>query len=186
MNTQEITKEDNKNLTLVERLKLRRSISATALLLDCSSSMAIEVEPGTSRMQALRNIVNSLPDNPNLYCFHDGYGKCTKDTIPNPHGATFLSELLNYLKQERINSAVLLTDGDITDKTNTLVAAKGMNLKIMYIGSGIRPAFLDKLAALCGGFATTEDLKMQKELSGKIQLLLGPNAATLGEKAIEL
>jgi hypothetical protein len=49
-----------------------------------------------------------------------------------------------------------------------------MNVKIMYVGSGTRPAFLDRLAKASGGVATTDDLKEQKQLTDKITLLLTP------------
>jgi hypothetical protein len=41
----------------------------------------------------------------------------------------------------------------------------------MYIGSGEKPEFLNSLATK--GFATKEDLTKPKELTEKIQLLLG-------------
>jgi hypothetical protein len=50
----------------------------------------------------------------------------------------------------------------------------------MYIGPGEKPDFLDKLAALSGGFATKEDLTKPKLLADKVTKLLGPAAQGAG------
>lgn len=171
---QELTKQSEANLTLTEKLHLHRS--SVALILDTSGSMNSDCEPGLSKIQALRNIVQSLPQENNFWWFNTNFGNCTKDTIPNPSGSTYLGKILQHLQNTGQKNAVVITDGDISDKALTISAVKGMNLKIMYVGSGNRPAFLDTLAKACGGFATTEDLKQTKQLAKKIQLLLGPTS----------
>ena len=174
MTSQDITKQEEQHLTLSEKLKLRRSNTGTVLLLDVSSSMSEEIEPERSKYKALCEIISGLNNNPKMYYFSDTYGECTKESIPRPNGMTYLSPLLEYLKSTAITQAIVITDGDMTDKINTLNSSIGMNLKIMYVGTGLRPAFLDKLANQCGGWASTEDLKIQsqKALTEKIQLLI--------------
>ena len=175
----DITKATDQNLTLTERLKLKRSCSV--LLLDCSGSMNEDVEPGRSKASALRDIVSGLDQN-HFFWFNSTFGECTKDTIPNPSGNTYLAALLNDIKSKGHRSVIILTDGDINDKFATLLARRSLAIKVMYIGAGQRPAFLDQLAS--AGNATTEDLKETKQLTNKIQLLLGSGAERKG--AIEL
>ena len=176
--TAELTKEAEKNLTLTERLHIRRN-SAT-LLLDTSGSMSTDIEPGQSRIQALRNIVAGIAGSPTIFWFNDSYGQCCKDSIPDPKGCTYAGAALEHLKNLGNKSIIIITDGEITDKERTLLAAEGMNIKCMYVGTGARPEFLDKLANLCGGWATTEDLTQQKKLTSKIQLLLGSGGSVRG------
>jgi hypothetical protein len=180
----ELTKEGNKNLTLVERLKLKRT--GAVLLLDCSGSMASDCEPGLSKIQALRNIVLSLPGEPLIFWFNSHSGMCTKSTIPDPYASTYLAPALIMLKFNGHKNVVLITDGDINDKDATLTAMAGMTIKPMYVGAGARPAFLDKLASVSGGFAITEDLRQRKQLTDKVTLLLNPGGETKPRGAFEL
>ena len=176
--TAELTQNTEKHLTLTERLHVRRN--STTLLVDTSGSMASDCEPGLSKIQALRNIVNGLSGSSAIMWFNSKFGWCAKDSIPDPCDCTYLANVLMHLKALGHRSIVLITDGDITDKQETLVACKDMNIKCMYIGAGPRPEFLDKLANLSGGWATTEDLTQQKLLTEKVQLLLGSGEPVRG------
>ena len=180
----ELTKEGNQNLTLVERLKLKRT--GAVLLLDCSGSMSSDCEPGLSKIQALRNIVTGLPGDPTIFWFNSLSGVCTKDTIPDPRASTYLAPALARLKSNGHKNVVLITDGDINDKDATLAAMVGMTIKPMYVGAGARPAFLDKLASMSGGFATTDDLRQRKALTEKVTLLLNRGIEPQPRGAYEL
>jgi Mg-chelatase subunit ChlD len=173
-NENQIQKQTNSNLSLSERLKANRVSSDACLLLDCSSSMNCEVEPGTSRMQALRNIVQSLIRQPKCIAFNDYCQPCTKNTIPNPGGGTHMARAFEYMKAEGITKAVMITDGEANDKTAALESVKGLLVQIMYVGSGQKPAFLDELARASGGYCTKQDLSKPKEIQNKIQLFIGP------------
>jgi hypothetical protein len=180
--TAELTQNTESHLTLSERLRVRRN--TTTLLVDTSGSMASDCEPGLSKIQALRNVVAGISGSPIVFWFADAFGQCDKDSIPDPTGCTYAAPALQHLRDLGYCRLVLITDGDISDKERTLEAAKGMNIKCMYIGAGARPEFLDKLANMCGGYATTNDLTQQKLLTEKIQLLL--NAGEPARGAFEL
>lgn len=182
MPSQELEKQSEQHLTLSEKLALRRSNSDYVLLLDTSGSMSTDIEPEVSRISALRKIVQDLSTNPKMFFFESHFGECTKETIPVPAGCTYLAPLILHLKSIGVTKAIVITDGEMTDQLNTLDACKDFQLKIMYVGSEQRPEFLDKLAAQSGGFATTEDLKAQKQLTNKIQLLLDFGSSKESEK----
>jgi len=173
--TNELQQQKDNNLTLVEKLRLKkRQSSNAALLLDVSYSMSTDVEPGIPKIQALRETVSGLHTDREMFWFSSDFGSCTKDTIPNPMGGTNLSGLLKHIKEKGYKSCIILTDGDISDKAETLRSKGELNIKVMYIGAGPRPAFLDQLAS--SGIATTEDLKQTKQLTEKVQLLLESSA----------
>ena len=171
--TNEIQQDGKRSLTLSERLALKRGITKFAILCDDSGSMFTDVEPGQSRIDVLRNIVKELADAP-IIVFSDDARIADKNSIPEPCGGTYFSKALQLAKDHGILNVVLLTDGANakSDEAITLEIAKGMNIRIMYIGTGERPEFLSKLANQSGSFATTEDLKKPKEIKEKIQLLL--------------
>ena len=172
--TNEIQQNEKKSLTLSGRLALKRYSGAPAILCDTSGSMWTDVEPGQSRIDVLRSIVKELT-NALIMVFNSDAKIADKNSIPDPLGGTYISKALQLAKDNGILNVILLTDGEneISDNTITLEIAKGMNIRIMYIGSGERPEFLNKLANQSGSFATTEDLKKPKEIKEKIQLLLG-------------
>jgi len=171
--TNEIQQDEKRSLTLSERLALKRGITKFAILCDTSGSMYTDVEPGQSRIDVLRNIVKELSNAP-IIVFNNNAMLADKNSIPKPCGGTYFSKALQLAKDHGILNVVLLTDGQNSksDETATLEIAKGMNIRIMYIGTGERPEFLSKLANQSGSFATTEDLKKPKEIKEKIQLLL--------------
>jgi hypothetical protein len=174
----EIVKQSS-GLTLVERLKARSLNKKLCLILDVSGSMASDVEPGVSKIDALRNIVSGIVGNSTCIEFSTDARVAAKNKISDPHGNTYLSKALILAKDQGFKDCLILTDGDVSghDKPITLNEAKGMNLQIMYIGAGPRPEFLNEL----GNIVTTEDLKKPKELTAKIQLLLGAGDETKKE-----
>lgn len=178
-----LSKNYEQNLTLRERREAKKVTGA--LLLDVSGSMCGPVEPGKKKIDVLRDIVKSLHGNPDVYTFSNEARKVTTSTIPNPHGDTDMAPALRLAKREGHNSAVVITDGDITDKVATLKEVEGFNLQILYVGLGDPPDFLDKLAkAAGGGFCTQHDLKNPKEIESKVQLLLGPPPEKKGPIAL--
>ena len=66
----------------------------------------------------------------------------------------------------------MITDGEATDKASALEAVVGLNIQILYVGAGIKPAFLDELAAKCGGYCNKQDLTKPKELAAELKLLM--------------
>lgn len=164
------------NKSLSERFKSKQAVLGkdTCLLLDTSSSMHIDCEPGKSRIEALRDIVKGIVGNIPMYSFDSQTEKVTKDNIPEPRGSTFVATALRRIKADGFTSAIMITDGEASDPDAALKEVQGFKLQVMYVGSGPRPDFLDKLANAGGGFCTTQDLSQPKELTEKLQLLLGP------------
>lgn len=179
----ELTKQQSE-MSLVERMKAKRVNNEIVLLLDTSGSMSTSIEPDLniliSRIDALRNIVKSLHENPTCYSFNDFIVRLSsKNEIPDPSGQTYMSHAFSFLKQQGIKDIILITDGAATDPFEALEEAKGLNIRIMYVGSDPRPSFLDELAKVAGGqIITSEDLKKPKELTSKIQLLLSSGDET--------
>src|SRR5208337_3398430 len=144
--TMELEKR-NSNMTLVERLKARKLNSNICLILDVSASMSCDVEPGKSKINALRDTVLGIVGNPVCIEFSTEARVASKNKISNPKGQTYLSRALELAKDQGFKDCLILTDGDVSnpDKPIALEQAKGMNLQIMYIGAGPRPEFLDQL-----------------------------------------
>ena len=168
--------KQNTSMTLVERLKARTvALGNKVLILDMSGSMHSDVEPGLSKIQALKDIVSSISGNPSIIVFNSSAHVADKNSIGEPTGNTYMAEAFQLAKDQGFKSALLITDGIANDPTEALIEAVGLNIQIMYVGAGNKPKFLDDLAAQSGGFCTKENLKLdaQKELSTKIQLLLG-------------
>jgi hypothetical protein len=190
--SQDLTKahENDQYLTLKEKLALRRQPSnIDALLLDCSSSMNLDVEPGKSRYAALLDILSNVRFNGRVFWFNSYWEELHDKPItpPAPSGDTHLASLLAYIKQEGCKSCLIITDGEINDKAGTrmcLASEPKINIKVMFVGTN-KPAFLDELAT--DGNATVEDLSQPKQLAEKIQLLLTAGTGEAGRKGpIEL
>lgn len=177
----ELQKTDEYNLTLAEKLKLRRTpMAIDAILLDVSSSMGIDVEPGKSRWEALREILSSVKFKGRKFFFNSQFGEVTADKpLPAPTGGTMLAALLDHIKAEGCKSCLIITDGEVHDKIQVRESKKGMKIKVMFVGT-VKPAFLDELAT--DGHATVEDLAQTKQLTDKIQLLLSASDATASDK----
>jgi hypothetical protein len=171
--TQEITPQQDTR-TLAERLAARRIILSTGkcLLLDTSASMSIDIEPGQSRIDALREIVKAIHGDIPTFHFGSQCFKIDKNKIPDPSGYTAMHKAFEAAKAEGFKSVLLITDGEPDSEDAALNAANGLNIQIMYVGSGKKPEFLDKLAKACGNYCTVDDLKEPAKLTEKIQLYL--------------
>jgi len=157
-------------LSLVE--KLNRMRATPCLILDTSGSMNEDCEPGCRKIDALRKIVSK--QKAKMFSFNYDLTEVKADSIPEPSGGTFLAPALREMKKLKIKEAVIITDGEVSDQQDTLAEVKGLKLKVLYVGAGPKPPFLDELARNSGGFCDQEDLKFTKELEEKITLLLGP------------
>lgn len=170
MSTQELTKQES-SLSLSQRMKIKKN--SPVLLLDTSSSMTAYLEGETRRIDALRSIVSSLKVTGAIYSFNDRCSPCLKDAIPTPAGGTMMSQAFNYLKSQGHKKVIMITDGEALDKGAALSSVVGLELQVMYVGTGEVPDFLNQLVTASGGsFCTKEDLTLPKELGEKIQLLL--------------
>jgi hypothetical protein len=87
------------------------------------------------------------------------------------------------MKALGIRKAVIITDGDVNfhDRDKTLEDVEGLEIKILYVGPGPKPGFLDELARKAGGYCDETDLKSehQSELTGTIQKLLGQGSGSI-------
>jgi hypothetical protein len=177
--TQELTLNTNRNLTLSERLSLKKS--GRVLLLDVSGSMSSDCEPGKTKIDALREVVAGIKYQPKMFAFSSDTAECDKDTIPRPNGGTRLGRALAYMKDKGHDKIIVITDGMVDDPDLCLEMAKKTNIQIFYIGVGEKPKFLEELAAAAGGnFCTKEDISAgARELQGKLQLLLGPGDSSV-------
>lgn len=170
-NSQGIMKQDDQSLTLAQRLKLKKS--QATLLLDVSGSMAEEIEPSRTKIDALRDVVRQLKGDPKIVAFESRvHNVPDKNSVPSPMGGTNLYGALIHLRAQGVKNVILLTDGEAEAQDDCLAIAKEFKIKVMYIGLGNRPDFLDKLALASDGYATTEDLLNPKELTEKLTLLL--------------
>lgn len=170
--TEELAKALGTNLTLAQKLRLKKQQGC--LLLDISSSMASEIEPGHSKLQALKDIVEGLSI-ASAYIFSSSIRKVAKSAIPSVHsgGGTNMAGALNTLKLEGHKKIVMITDGQPDNQATVLEAVQGIELRILYVGPEPKPKFLDELAKAGASFCSQEDLKLTKELTDKVQLLLG-------------
>lgn len=170
----ELSKTKNSNLTLTQRMTIKKS--QPVLLLDVSGSMNEEVEPGRRKIDALQDVVkNSFSGN--IYAFNTTCNKVSKNQIPSPYGGTCMSQAIKACKSSGYRKIVMITDGncDSWDEQLTIEECKNIELQILYIGFGEKPDFLNRLAKSTNGFCTKEDIRETKEISDKLTLLLeGP------------
>jgi|SRR5579864_878135 len=162
-------------LSLKDRLKAIRK--RPVIVVDTSFSMASDVEPGQTKYEAVIAILKGLNGNPKVWAFSDHVRETTIDELEKagPHGGTVLSPVLQRMKDQGYREAVVITDGEVNDydQDASLKAVEGLVLKVLYVGPGEKPEFLEKLANASGGFCDKDDLHFVSELTGKVQLLLG-------------
>lgn len=162
------------NLTLAEKLRLKRN--SGCLLLDISGSMASELEPGQTKLQALKDIVIGLNNlSSPIFPFASNVTQgCVQSNIQTlrASGGTNMALAINFAKGKGYRKIVMITDGKPDSEDLALKAVKDVELRILYVGPEPKPAFLDKLAQAGASFCTQEDLKNTKELTNKVQLLL--------------
>jgi hypothetical protein len=125
------------------------------LLLDCSSSMEEDVEPGTSKHDALRRLLPQFLGT-RRFAFSDACAAVS--ALPAPNGTTDMAGAFGAIKRAGVRHAVLITDGVPNSEAAALREAKGLRLDIFYVGAAPRPAFLDKLAAATGGTSHSSTL----------------------------
>ena len=125
------------------------------LLLDCSSSMEGDVEPGCSKWSALRRL---LPQFLGVRRFAFASDCRSVTDLPRPSGTTDMAGAFAAVKRAGIRHAVLITDGEPDSEAAALREAKGLRLDIFYVGPPPRPAFLDQLAAATGGTSHSSTL----------------------------
>jgi len=132
----------------------------------------------TTKIEALMSIVRNL-NCKHIYAFSSHARKlanCKENLFAG--GYTNLSPALNLLKADNQKSAIIITDGDITDKDLTMEfvdANPEIKLQIIYVGPvDCVPDFLERLAKKTNGIVSVEDLASNL-LEEKIRLLLaGP------------
>ena len=166
-----------KELSLAERLK--RNKKRPIILADTSSSMNEEVEPDVTKYEAMCNILKNLSGSPTVWGFDYDVNPTNINDLSKGrgHGGTHLSPALRLMKERGLKEAVVITDGDVNseDREETLRQAEGILLKVIYVGpANSKPAFIEDLANKSGGFCDVEDLRQTEELTGKIQILIGP------------
>lgn len=129
------------------------------LLLDTSGSMSEDVEPGQSKIDALRSLALQFPHE-RKFAFASG---CTEvSQIPQPGGTTDMAAAFAHIKKEAgIRHAVLITDGLPDSEGAALREARGLRLDILYVGPPPRPAFLERLAQATGGSFHATTLRRQ-------------------------
>lgn len=185
-----ISRQINQNLTLAERLKRKKLVHDSALLLDTSGSMSDYCDGLTTKIEALMNILKSI-NCKYLYSFNS-YAARLVDRNQKLYagGGTNLYPALLLMKEDAVKSGIIITDGEIGDQDLTLKFIDenpDVKLQIIYVGSiDSKPAFLDILAQKTGGLCSVEDLASPKELEAKIQLLLNPGKEEEQEKNIQL
>jgi len=166
--------QNQSTMTLYQRLKASKNKPAIAL--DVSASMDGIVEGTTRAIDCLRQVIKDIQVSANYYWFNTDWGKCTKENVPEPDGGTWLSPVIEAIKSDGYNEALVITDGDVNanNQEQTLKATENIKLTIYYVGPGKRPEFLEKLAKQSGGFCEKRDLKFTQELTEAIQKLLPP------------
>lgn len=176
--TNDLTSRLTESLTLRERLQMKKN--APCLLLDISGSMGEDVEPGRTKYEAACDLVKNIPHAVTIFAFSHNVTECTKNTIPRVQGNTSLSPALKLMHSRGLKEAIVLTDGEINeyDQEESLRQVKGITLKVYYIGAGVKPPFLEKLANASGGFCSKEDLSETKQLTDKVVKLLGAGSPT--------
>lgn len=143
------------------------------LLLDVSGSMGAEIEPGKTAWDALNRLSLQFAGVRRI-AFSTSAHAISTGSLPRPNGGTDMAAAFEMMKKIGCRHGVLITDGEPNDEFTALNAAKGLRLDIFYVGAGARPAFLDRLAAQCGGTAQSASLKSASKhaLEVKIKGLL--------------
>lgn len=183
-NNNNLIKQTDSRLTLAQRLKIKRTPAnkQACLLLDISGSMTSELEPGHSKLAALKQLVKGMMiksslDHVTIYAFNWSVNKVAMQDIDSLHatGGTALHSAFNAAKSEGFSAAVLITDGIPDNRSLAINASTGLSLQILYVGPDPRPKFLDELSNLRGGQAASFELgksESLKELELKIKGLL--------------
>lgn len=162
----EITKkESSKSLTLIEKMKLERSIKDKVLLVDISGSMSEYAYENKSKIDCVKQITKNLPESLIKFEFED-HCKEVK-FISYPKNGTRLGRALFQLSQDirKFKQIILITDG-LPDDGDYAIEVKNqykLNLHIIYVGPKPMPDFIKKITD------SYEDIQMTN--LGKVELI---------------
>lgn len=154
------------NKSFAELIAERERNKGRCLLLDTSGSMS---------GQPIRDLCKVASDFPTerKFSFNSTCRELRNEDIPGAGGGTAMAAAFSVIKLQGITHAVLVTDGGTTDgEENTLNAAQGLKLDIIFVGRGDPPDILAKLANQTGGKYGSADLSDTKELASTIKGLL--------------
>lgn len=165
----DLSKQENNNLSLIDKLRLKRK--RPCLILDRSGSMSGVLEGGT-KIGVLRDLVSNLSTVPKMYQFSSTVEPYKMGDPIVASGSTKMNLAFEYVKDQGHTKAILITDGIPDNWEDALLASEGLHIEILYIGPEPKPDFLDLLATRSGGYCTQEDLNNPKQLTERIQLLL--------------
>jgi hypothetical protein len=166
-----LIKKETKNLELsslgarmIEISKFKDKV----FLIDMSGSMTTWVEEGT-KVDIVRSIIRELPP-VNLFRFDTYCSEVLSNSLGEPSGSTNMAGAFNKMHSRGFKKITLLTDGHPDSEEKTLEAAKGLEIKTIYIGPAPVPEFLNKL----GGLISIDMLQIgaTKELKKNVIRLL--------------
>lgn len=153
------------------------------LLLDCSGSMDIMIDPAQRAIDALRAMAEDFKD-VRRFEFSDGCVEIPVGIQLAPYGAnggTNMRHAFETVKAAGIKHVIIMTDGQPADPEGTLKSAQGLRVDVFYIGPDPAPEFLKQLAQMSGGSYGKDSLTARKALTQKVRALIAAPS-----KAIEL
>lgn len=105
------------------------------------------------------------------------------EEIPEPQGNNNEPKAFRLLKTLGIKNLILVTDGAPDSASESLRAAEGLHIDIIYIGPPPPPKFLEDLARKCGGSFdvvkfSTDGAKMLESAIQKRLMIEAPSANT--------
>lgn len=148
----------------------------TALLLDRTGSMW-----GRS-LELLNEAVRDFKDIRRFSYAGDITELAPGELVRNAYGRNNEPGAFRYLKGLGITHIVMVTDGRPDDEEESLEAAKGLKVDIIYIGPPPEPEFLRRLASLTGGTYNRAEIKLTAELTAAVRGLLPTGEPEAGSK----
>lgn len=175
-----LAKSLSKSLTLggLDDLVRTRSEANIFLLLDCSGSMGAHMRNEKTRIQGLREAVQSIQQEKSMRMIQFGQGSTPGEitVIPPPCGGTPLHLAIDLAKQLECGRAIVISDGEPDSQRDALnsAAAFGGRIDVVFVGDPGSPGelFLKRLAESTGGEAFTGDLTEPKKLAAGVIGLL--------------
>lgn len=155
--------------TLTSKLKQLDSFRDKTILIDLSGSMSAHVNDGT-KWEIVKNIISDLPPTLRRFVFNDRCIEINAGYLPPPSGSTNMAQAFHVMKFNQITKFLLLTDGLPNSKTDALMAARDLDISIIYIGPDPVPPFLKELGSLAS--VNMLNAGANKELENKIKGLL--------------
>lgn len=163
--------------SLADLIRVRQE-SNIVLLLDCSGSMGSVMANGKSRIQGLRETVQSIQSEKQMKMiqFGSGFEPSYVETIPDDDGGTPLTQAIILAKNTGVGRAIVISDGVPDSQQTALEAARsfGGRIDVVFVGDAGEPGeiFLKRLAEATGGESFTGDLSEPKMLSSAVLGLL--------------